>query len=199
MEKLLNELVDRLRRDYGETLISVILYGSAASGEFHEKFSDLNVLVVLKQLGVRELALGRETVRWWQKQKQPLPLLLAREEIENSSDVFPVEFLDIQHNHRLLHGEDVVAKFSFDTHDHRRQVEHELRAALLRLRQPDGTLLEPDAFLGLAEEMGLGDRLGRLVLRSACGALPGGAPPRRTRSRNAPPGSPDVTSTQMDV
>jgi predicted nucleotidyltransferase len=143
MEKLLNELVDRLRRDYGETLVSVVLYGSAASGEFHEKFSDLNVLVVLKQLGVRELTLGQETVRWWQKQKQPLPLLLGREEIENSSDVFPIEFLDIQHNHRVLDGEDVVAKFSIDTHDHRRQVEHELRAALLRLR---------GRFLGLQQD-----------------------------------------------
>jgi predicted nucleotidyltransferase len=154
MEKLLNELVDRLRRDYGETLISVFLYGSAASGEFHEKFSDLNVLVVLKQLGVRELTLGQETVRWWQKQKQPLPLLLGREEVENSSDVFPIEFLDIQHNHRLLHGEDVVAKFSIDTHDHRRQVEHELRAALLRLR---------GRFLGLQQDKG---DVARLMLDS---------------------------------
>ena len=103
MEKLLNELVDRLRRDYGETLISVVLYGSAASGEFHEKFSDLNVLVVLKKLGVRELALGRETVHWWQKQKQPLPVLLESEENKKSRDVFLVVYLEIQHNKRLLH------------------------------------------------------------------------------------------------
>src|SRR5512141_2685311 len=134
MEKLLNELVGRLRDAYGDKLVSVVLHGSAASGEFHEKFSDLNVLVVLDHLGVPELAQGQETVRWWQKQKQPLPLLLGREEFETSSDVFPIEFLDIRQNHRTLHGEDVVAKLSVDTRDHRRQVEHELRGSLLRLR-----------------------------------------------------------------
>ena len=134
MEKLLNELVDRLRKAYGGNLVSVVLHGSATSGEFHEKFSDLNVLVVLQSLGVPELVEGQETVRWWVKQKQPLPLLMSREEIENANDIFPIEFLDIQHTHRLLDGEDVVGKIVIDTSNHRRQVEHEVRASLLRLR-----------------------------------------------------------------
>ena len=143
MEKLLNELVSRLRAAYSDKLVSVVLYGSAASGEYHEKFSDLNVLVVLEQVGVAELSQGREAVHWWQKQKQPLPLILAREEIENANDVFPIEFLDIQHNHRTLDGEDLAAKITIDTHQHRTQLEHELRASLLRLR---------GRFLGLQQD-----------------------------------------------
>jgi predicted nucleotidyltransferase len=135
MEKLLNELVSRLRGAYGDDLLSVVLYGSAATGEFHEKFSDLNVLCVLKSIGVRELEKGEAAVGWWLKQKQPLPLLLSREEVENSHDAFPVEFLDIQQNHRVLHGENVVAKVKVRTHQHRRQVEHEMRSGLLRLRE----------------------------------------------------------------
>ncbi len=43
--------------------------------------------------------------------------------------------------------------------------------AVLRWRQPDGNVLEPDAFLGLAEEMGLVERLGKLVLERSCAAL----------------------------
>jgi predicted nucleotidyltransferase len=135
MDKLLNELVSRLKVAYGPDLVSVVLYGSAAAGEFHEKFSDLNVLCVLNSLGVRELEKGEEAVGWWLKQKQPLPLFLSREEVENSHDAFPIEFLDIQHNHRVLHGEDVVAKIEIKTHQHRRQVEHEMRSKLLRLRE----------------------------------------------------------------
>jgi predicted nucleotidyltransferase len=154
MEKLLNELVSRLRYAYGDNLVSVILHGSAASGEYHEKFSDLNVLVVLKQVGVGELVQGREAVRWWRKQNQPLPLILSREEIENANDVFPIEFLDIQHNRRILHGEDVAAKIEIDTRQHRSQVEHELRAALLRLR---------GRFLGLQQDKG---DVARLMLES---------------------------------
>ncbi len=143
MEKLLNELVSRLREAYGDELVSVVLYGSAASGEYHKNFSDLNVLAVLKRVGVSELERGRAAVGGWRKQKQPLPLFLSREEIENASDVFPVEFLDIQHNHRILYGEDVAAQMTIDTGQHRRQVEHELRGAALRLRA---------RFLGLQQD-----------------------------------------------
>jgi predicted nucleotidyltransferase len=135
MEKLLNELVSRLQAAYGDDLVSVVLYGSAASGEYHKKFSDLNVLCVLKQVGLAELKRGREAVRWWRKQNQPLPMVLSREEVENANDVFPIEFLDIQQNHRTLHGEDVVAQIVVQTQQHRRQVEHELRGGLLRLRE----------------------------------------------------------------
>ncbi len=135
MEKLLNELVTRLKKIYGEDLISVVLYGSAASGEYHKKYSDLNVLCVLKQLGLAELEKAKETSYWWQKQKQPPPLLLSHEEIENGHDAFPIEFLDVQQNHRVLHGEDVVAQIEIHTQQHRRQVEHELRSGLLRLRE----------------------------------------------------------------
>ncbi len=135
MEKLLKELVNRLTAAYGADLASVVLFGSAAAGEFHEKFSDLNVLCVLNSVGVRELEKGEEAVAWWLKQKQPLPLFLSREEVENSQDAFPIEFLDIQHNHRILHGEDVVANIEVKTQQHRRQVEHEMRARLLRLRE----------------------------------------------------------------
>ncbi len=134
-DKLLNELVTRLRGAYGDKLVSVVLYGSAASGEFHKKFSDLNVMCVLKRIGLEELELSGETIRWWQKQKQPPPMMLSREEVENSHDAFPIEFLDIQQNHRILHGEDVVAAIKVHTQQHRRQVEHELRSGLLRLRE----------------------------------------------------------------
>jgi predicted nucleotidyltransferase len=143
MEKLLNELVSRLRGAFGDELVSVILYGSAASGEYHQNFSDLNVLVVLKQVGVSELERARAAVSWWSKQKQPLPLLLSHEEIADANDVFPIEFLDIQHNHRVLYGEDVAAGITIDTRLHRSQVEHELRASTLRLRA---------RFLGLQQD-----------------------------------------------
>lgn len=135
MDKLLDEMVSRLKGAYGQDLVSVILFGSAAAGEFHEKFSDLNVLCVLKSLGLRELEKGEEAVGWWLKQKQPLPLFLSQEEVGHSQDAFPIEFIDIQHNHRVLHGEDVVAKIDVKPQQHRRQVEHEIRSRLLRLRE----------------------------------------------------------------
>ncbi len=135
MEKLLQGLVEHLKSAYGDDLVSVVLYGSAVTGEYHEKYSDLNVLCVLKSVGLEDLEKGGQAVRWWRKQKQPLPLLLSREGVENSHDAFPIEFMDIQRSHRILFGEDVVAAIDVKTHHHRRQVEHELRSGLLRLRE----------------------------------------------------------------
>ena len=50
-EQLLDDLVQRLRDDLGDDLHSVVLYGSAVTGDFQEKVSDLNVLCVLKAVG----------------------------------------------------------------------------------------------------------------------------------------------------
>lgn len=40
--------------------------------------------------------------------------------------------------------------------------------ALVRLRGPDGDLIEPARFLGIAEDIGLGPAIGRFVLNRAC-------------------------------
>lgn len=135
MEKLLNELVKRLQEAYGSDLVSVVLYGSAASGDQQAKFSDLNVIGVLKQVGVAELRKVEKAIQWWIKQKQPAPLLISIEAARNAHDVFPIEFLDIQQSHRVLHGEDLFPEITVNPASHRHQVEHELRSALLRLRQ----------------------------------------------------------------
>ena len=135
MEKLLNELVKRLREAYGPDLVSVVLYGSAASGDYQKKFSDLNLLCTLRQVGAPELRKGEKVINWWAKQKQPPPLLFSVEETQNAHDAFPIEFLDIQQSHRILYGEDLVAQIQVNMAHHRRQLEHELRSAVLRLRE----------------------------------------------------------------
>ncbi len=135
MADLLDGLVERLKKTYGDDLLSVALYGSAATGDYHQNHSDLNVLCVLRRVGVAELRRGLEPLRWWLRQGQTAPLLLSAEEIRSGSDAFPIEFLDIRENYRLLHGADLVAEMTVNTAHHRRQLEHELRSRLLRLRK----------------------------------------------------------------
>ena len=50
MEQRLKELVSKLTDALGDRLVSVMLYGSAAVGDHHANFSDLNVLCVLSQV-----------------------------------------------------------------------------------------------------------------------------------------------------
>jgi hypothetical protein len=145
MEKALNQLVEKLQKAYGERLVSVVLYGSAATGELHAGFSDFNVLCVLTEVGVPELRDSGEIFRWWREQGSPAPLLLGEREVAASVDCFAIEFRDIQREHRVLHGKDVIGPLAMGDSFYRAQVEHELRAKLLRLRQKAaGMLSDPD-------------------------------------------------------
>jgi predicted nucleotidyltransferase len=135
MEKSLNELVEKLKQAAGPNLISIVLYGSAAAGEFHQEFSDLNVIAVVERLGLRELGMLQPAAAWWARKGHPAPLLFTREGLERSADVFAIELLDIKSHRRVLHGEDVFRNLEVPMHQHRLQVERELRINLTRLRQ----------------------------------------------------------------
>jgi len=134
-EELLDELVRRVRESLGDDLVCVVLYGSAAAGDFQEKVSDLNTLCVLKQAGMAQLEAAYPAVDWWLKKRQPAPILLSTEEVQNAHDAFAIEFLDIRAAYRILWGEDVIKPVEVEPQHHRHQVEHELRSRLLRLRE----------------------------------------------------------------
>jgi predicted nucleotidyltransferase len=140
MEQKLEELVERLRGAHGERLVSVILYGSAASSDYHGEFSDLNVLCVLTRVTPVELGASEPIFKWW-RDGNPTPLLLSEEEVRTSTDCFPIEFHDMQERRRVLFGQDVIEKLEIDKTFYRAQVEHELRAKLLRLRQKAAGIL----------------------------------------------------------
>lgn len=133
-EKQINEFISRLREASGANLQSVILYGSAADGEFHPEFSNVNLLCILRESSFATLTAMAPAVEWWTRQKHHPPLLLIREELERSTDVFSIELLDMQQRHRVLFGDDVLSGLSIPMHRHRAQLEYELREKLILLR-----------------------------------------------------------------
>jgi predicted nucleotidyltransferase len=150
MDKKLAQLVEKTREALGDRLVAVILYGSGASGEHHAKFSDLNVLCVVTTVTARELADAEPFVKWWRGEGNPSPLLLTRDEVHTSTDVFPIEFHDMLEQRRVLYGEDVIAGLEIERTFYRAQVEHDLRSKLLRLRQQAAAVLsDRDALLTL--------------------------------------------------
>jgi len=153
MENLLNQLLEKLTKTFGGRLVSVVLYGSAASGDHHAGFSDINVLCVLDQITTRDLEASEPVFRWWREKKNPAPLLLTEHEVQTSTDCFAIEFHDIQRHHRILHGKDVISTLVVDDSFYRAQVEHDLRAKLLRLRQKaSGALSDKDVLRRLLAE-----------------------------------------------
>lgn len=147
MEDKLSQLTERLQKAHQDKLISVILYGSAAAGDHHEKFSDLNVLCVLRRVTPAELAASEPVFKWWRELGNPAPLLMSEQEVHASTDSFPIEFHDMQERRRVLSGKDVIAPLVINKSFYRAQVEHELRAKLLRLRQKAAGVLGDKAAL----------------------------------------------------
>ena len=134
-EDKIQEFVKRLREVGGSNIESIILFGSAVSGDFRPGLSDVNVFCVLGDSSFAALQAVAPAVKWWAGQKQPPPLCMTRHELERSTDVFTIELLDMVQHHRVLFGQDVLQGLKIDMHLHRVQVEYELREKLVLLRQ----------------------------------------------------------------
>ncbi|MBK1876811.1 hypothetical protein [Pelagicoccus mobilis] len=129
------EFTDALKDALGDRLTMVALFGSAATGETAESYSDVNIMVVCTQLGVEELDAIALLSRKWAKMGNPPPLMFALERLMNSSHVFPIELLDIKENHRVLFGRDVLRDLPISQANLRFQLEHELKGKLIQLRE----------------------------------------------------------------
>jgi len=150
MDQKLDEFVQKLKASAAGNLKAVALYGSAVTGEFHSKHSDLNLLCILDQADATQVGALHAAVEWWLKQGHRAPLVFTLEELARSADVFAIELLDMKTHHRMLYGDDVLAGLAVPLHYHAVQVERELRTDWLRLRQ--AILSAPkkeDAYLSL--------------------------------------------------
>ena len=134
-EQALDEFVQKLRAAAGENLTSVILYGSAAEGEFHSEYSDVNLLCVVQDTSFAALNKIAGAVEWWRKKKHHPPLVMTEKELKDTADVFSIEFIDMKQRHRILYGNDALKDLNIPMGLHRSQLEYELREKLFLLRQ----------------------------------------------------------------
>ena len=131
----LDDLVSQLLKAYGDELMTVVLYGSAAAGEHIAKRSDYNVLVVVRGLSLDRLRAEAAVARAWRAAGNPPPLTLTAEEWHRSADIFPMEYADILERHRVLHGTPPFEGIRVDREHLRLQVEHEAMGTLIQFRQ----------------------------------------------------------------
>lgn len=135
MADALIELVQKLNEAHAENLKSVVLYGSAiVDGQFDEE-RPRKVLVVLDRILPIDLEAAHEVAEWWRSEGNPVPVYFTSEEMDESSDVFPIEFIDMSQVRQLLYGRDPFEGLKVSTRNLRHQLEYELRAKMLRLRR----------------------------------------------------------------
>jgi hypothetical protein len=135
IQKLLQTYVKEVKSRFGEQLEGVLLYGSAVRGEFLPGRSNLNILLLVSSYDSAVLKQYSALHRQWSKEQIVVPLFLTEEELHLSAAVFPLEFLEIQEQHRVLDGRDPFIGFHVKTDRLREAVVQGLMSHLLRLRQ----------------------------------------------------------------
>lgn len=129
------EITADFNKAFGKDMLSLILYGSGADGTYIPGKSDLNFLVILTDEGINGLDRAIEVVNKWHMRRVATPLCLTKNYVLSALDSFPVEFYGIRRNHILVYGEDFVSELAFESGDLRLQLERELKAKILHLRQ----------------------------------------------------------------
>ena len=115
-------------------VLSVFLYGSAAGADYVPKHSDINLCFIFNKLDFEVLEKSLKTAAKGAKKKITAPLFFTPEMIAASSDVFPVEFLEMKEKHVLLYGEDLISAVDIKTEYLRLFCEEQLKGKLIRIR-----------------------------------------------------------------
>jgi len=135
VQEELQRFCNQLKEALGDGLVSVILYGGLAKDEYEPRTSDVNVMVVLKEVTVEVLDRAVSPVQEGLRAFRLAAMVLSENDLRRSTDVFPVKFLDMKKHHRLLCGKDVLTGLSIGKDHLRLRCEQEIKNLLLRLRR----------------------------------------------------------------
>ena len=130
--KNLDKLVESLKKELGENLTSIIAFGSQANVE--DAKNNLNIMIVTNTLTAENLYAISKPIQKWVKAKNPIPVIMNRDEWYSSFDVYAIEYSDIKGNYRLIYGEDLVQSISINKYFLRLECEAELKSLLLKYK-----------------------------------------------------------------
>lgn len=130
--KNLDKFIEELKNTLGENLLSVIAFGSQANVE--DAKSNLNLMIVTNELTAENLYDISKPVKKWVKGKNPIPVIMNRDEWYSSFDVYAIEYADIRENYRIIYGEDLVPTICINKYFLRLQCESELKNLLLKYK-----------------------------------------------------------------
>ena len=131
----LEQLVESLKSDWADILISIVLFGDAARGEgFAIGHGPVNVAIILREVFIEELDKIAPLIREANREFGLATMIQTIEELNRSTDVFPIKFANMQQHHVLLYGEDVLSTLTISTDHLRLRCEQQLKNLNLRLR-----------------------------------------------------------------
>ena len=130
-----NLFLDFLLENHRDKLHSVYIVGSALTRDYDPQRSDINSVMVLHEMDLKFLELLAPMGRKFGRKGIAAPLFMTPTYIDQSRDVFPIEFLNIKLLHHTVFGQDIFRDLDIDRSDLRHQCERELKVKLIGLRQ----------------------------------------------------------------
>ena len=129
----LEEFRAKSAETFGDSLKSVLLFGSAAEGRLRAT-SDVNIVMVFSHLDLDRVKAWRSQVELLVAAIDLQPLILLEDEIAAAAEAFAVKYFDILHRRRVLHGTDPFATLRISDEALQRRVSQVLLNLTLRLR-----------------------------------------------------------------
>ncbi len=130
--KNLDKLVESLKSSLSDNLVSIIAFGSQAN--VLDAKLNLNLMIITNSLEAENLYEISKPVKNWVKQKNPIPVIMTKDEWYSSFDVYALEYSDMKDNYRVIYGEDLVSHVSINKYFLRLQCESELKNLLLKYK-----------------------------------------------------------------
>lgn len=198
IDHLLKRLVEAARECFQEDVRSIVLFGSGAEGRLRPT-SDLNLLIVLRRFEKSQVDGFREPLRLARVAVRASAMFLLEGELAEAAEAFAVKFDDITQRHRILYGDDVIAKLATPRAARKARLRQVLMNLALRLRERYAavSLREEQLVIVIAEVAG--------PLRAAASTLceleghPAGSPKEALRRVAASVDGSDWSSTLGSV
>jgi hypothetical protein len=139
---------------------SLYVTGSAITSDFREKTSDVNSLIVLNEMHFDFFKFLAPLGKKFKSKGIAAPLVMTPSYINESLDVFPMEFLELKLIHKTAYGYDLVKDLEIDPKLLRLQCEREVKTRLIGLSQ------------GYLSSLGETDTIASLLSRSIKSCMP---------------------------
>lgn len=120
---------------FGANLQAVILFGSAARGDFLPGRSNLNLLLLLEKQDLEALGRYARGHRRWAREGIVVPLVVTDAELRSWPEIFPLEHLELRLHHVVLAGRDPFLEAEPAPSRLAADCAREMWGNLLRLRQ----------------------------------------------------------------
>ena len=131
--RIIEEVVESATQALGETLRSIVLFGSAAENRLRST-SDVNLLIVLTRFEPGSVDRMRPVLQRGHAAVRLAVMWLVEEELPAASEAFAVKFADVIRRHRVLFGSDPFERLTIPRHAAIVRVRQVLLNLVLRLR-----------------------------------------------------------------